>query len=109
MGSIRHHAIIITGFDIEYIHSHIMDIAQKYDYFLTKVVSPIIKSLRNYYESIFIGPDGVNEEWDLSVDGDRFREEVLEVLNHDALDVIHLEYGGNWKDPVILNQKKEEK
>lgn len=75
MGYIRHHAIIVTGFDHHVVDAH----ATALDYGMS--VSDIAISNINDYRSFFIAPDGSNESWADSVEGDRRRDTFIAYLN----------------------------
>lgn len=77
MGSIKHHTIIVsTNFakEILLLHKEAIRI-------FGKLVSPIVPSNRNDYQSFFVGPDGGKEEWQISEVGDEKRREFVELLN----------------------------
>ncbi len=45
-----------------------------------QLISPVVQSLINNYFTFFIAPDGSKEGYDLSEDGDRVRQKVVELL-----------------------------
>lgn len=72
MGYIRHHAIVVTGFDecLDRAHKGAVKI-------LGSLVSEIIKSRMNGYRSFFVAPDGSKEGWNDSEVGDSQRDDFI--------------------------------
>ena len=72
MGYIKHHSIIVTAYkdDVAKVHAKAVEI-------FGTLVSNIVKSKKNYYESFFIAPDGSKEGWDDSDRGDEAREDFI--------------------------------
>lgn len=75
MGYIKHHAIAVTSWDeiITKAHEEAVRI-------FGHLVTPIIDSGMNSYQSFFIAPDGSKEGWELSNEGDHNREEFIKFL-----------------------------
>ena len=79
MGYMRHHAIIVTGWNRELVltvREHAVDIFSGHC-----SVSPIISSHMNGYESFFIAPDGSKEGWTDSNCADTARDVFVAYLN----------------------------
>ena len=106
MGYIRHHAIIVTTWDIEK-----LEVARKKAKELFgKMVSKIVKSELNGYCSFFIPPDGSKEGWADSERGDENRKkliEFIETLGHDdgssSYDYVEVFYGDDEGESKIIN------
>ena len=104
MGYMRHHAIVVTSWDIASLqHAH--DVASGYfDW-----VSPISPRAMNYYRSFFIPPDGSKEGWEESNDGDDARDQFIEWLElqcyedgSSCYDWVEVQYGdANLETKVI--------
>ncbi len=75
MGYIRHHAIIVTGYDIKKMNKH-----KKFAKNLGLLVSNVIISKINGYMSFFIAPDGSKEGWKDSNLGDDRRCSFIEYI-----------------------------
>ena len=75
MGHMRHHAIIVTSWD-----AALMEEAYERAAELFPVVSPLLDSEINGYQTIFIPPDGSKEGWDESNAGDERRHKFLDWL-----------------------------
>jgi len=110
MGYIRHHAIIVTSKDKELL---LKAESKAYDHF--DVCSGIISSGINGYCSFFIPPDGSNEGWDESKDGDRVRHIFIswlkEQANSDgssALSWVEIQYGDDNLVTMIINSSDDE-
>lgn len=90
MGTIHHHAIVVTGYDdhIDRAHRAAKDIFP----FVSEVSAPAT----NCYQSFFIPPDGSKEGWGESEEGDIRRSQFITKLRemHDCyVDYIEVEYG----------------
>jgi hypothetical protein len=97
MGYMAHHAIIVTGWDpIQVRTAH--DEARK---IFGSLVTEIVTSEINGYQTFFVGPDGSKEGWDESDAGnarrDQFRTWLCSIKNQ-WLDVVELRYGGDEPD-----------
>jgi hypothetical protein len=68
MGTIHHHAIIVT---VDSVHGE--EIAEKAREIFGERAAGPIPSLRNGYVTIFVAPDGSKEWWDASDLGDAQR------------------------------------
>lgn len=72
MGYIRHHAIVVVGFDRERVEkAHVKAIE------LGMQVTNIVTSSINAYESFMVTPDGSKESWEESDAGDARRDEYI--------------------------------
>jgi len=82
MGYMKHHAMVVTSFDEEKLATaHAM--AEK---LLPELVTPIIESRINGYQSFFIAPDGSKEAWEESDTGNEQRDQFIEWLNSQRYD-----------------------
>lgn len=78
MGTISHHAIVVTatyGDYAERAHAKALGI------FNERLVSPLSPGVVNGTRSFCVFPDGSKEGWDESADGDRKRDVFIEWLN----------------------------
>jgi len=75
MGYMRHHAIIVTGFQKEEIFAAYTEASMM----ALHPCSPIGPCV-NGYHSFFIPPDGSKEGWEDSLEGDRKRDEFVALL-----------------------------
>lgn len=104
MGTIHHHAVIVTGWKVEHVeeaHRRALAIYGQAserdplsdDY--ASLVGPIIPSLTNGYSSFTIHPDGSKEGWGTSDTSDDARAEFMAWMR-DAdvyLDWVEVGYG----------------
>jgi hypothetical protein len=82
MGYIRHHSILVTAYNKEYVQKA-WDKANK---LFPEILTPIISSLWNGYYSFAILPDGSKEGWPESDELDRLRARYkrwIRTLNFD--------------------------
>jgi len=103
MGYIKHHSIIVTGYDedilkarekcIEIFKHKLLDGFDNPD----NIVSPIMIGLVNSQHSFFIAPDGSKEGWDTSNSCDDARETFLKWMqeNKEGIDFIEVYFGGD--------------
>src|SRR4030042_6413996 len=102
MGSMRHHAIIVTSFQGE-----ITDKAYKQAKLIFRDVSQVFISPVNSYFTFFIPPDGSKEGWPESDVGDKQRDTFM-----DWCDCQAYEDGSNAIDAVVVryhDYEREEK
>lgn len=73
----RHHCVAVTFLDLYMVMA--VEIRDKLasDKDFGNLVTPIVGPCINGYASFFVAPDGSKEEWELSNDGDEFREWVV--------------------------------
>lgn len=106
MGYIRHHAIVVTANDynddIEQAHEKAKEI-------FGELVSEIITSKINGYQSFFIAPDGSKEFWTLSDEHDEKRSEFIKYLKSKAyvdgssnLRYAELYYGDDERESAVV-------
>ena len=88
MGLMKHHAIVVTGWDQGTI-DEVRDLAVN---MFGKLVTPIIPSETNGYLTFFVGPDGSKEGWDRSNLYDRKREEFMDHLKTRAVNAAEVQY-----------------
>lgn len=85
MGYIRHHALIVTScFEgvMEETHNQAIEIAKKHK--KEHLVSPIINSRMNSYETFMIIPDGSKEGWEDSETGNDIRSKLISYMKNRA-------------------------
>jgi hypothetical protein len=88
MGYMRHHAIIVTGYDRAW-----ADKAWRIAMALFPgQYIPLVTSGINDYHTLFVGPDGSKEGWEESDDGDASRAALVDWLRTEAVD----EDGGSY-------------
>lgn len=91
MGYIRHHAIIITGFDTDTLRELRLKCCElinksfeKEDYFENDVadsmVTDVLEARTNGYCTFAIFPDGSKEGWSTSGCGDMARDAIIEYI-----------------------------
>ncbi len=94
MGYIRHHMIVVTGWDEERVAAAHVKARE-----IFPTVSPVLQSELNGYESFFIPPDGSKEGCDASHEGGRRRNDFMSWCEAQYepgyLDVVELLYGGD--------------
>ena len=105
MGYTRHHAIIVTSWDIDLLfkaYKRAVDVFPR--------VSGIVSSLKNRYKSFFIAPDGSKEGWLDSIYYDGLRAGYISYLrtlvNEDGSSSINwaeVQYGDDEDDNKVLH------
>lgn len=97
MGVIRHHAMIVTGYDMED-----MKATRRFAELCNLDPSPIMESHSNGYLTFFIPPDGSKEGWERSQEGDEERDRFKKFLRKRRVeDWVELAYGGDMEVPII--------
>lgn len=86
MGYIRHNAIVVTGDAYPDADNKFKRVYEKAQYLFDNLVSNIIYSPINGYQSFFIAPDGSKEGWDLSDEYDQKRKEFADFIDSLAYD-----------------------
>ncbi|GIO00576.1 hypothetical protein ABE137_06430 [Brevibacillus laterosporus] len=74
MGTIKHNAIVVTG--AKYAIDKLEMVHKKAQELFGTLLSPIIKSHSNGYQSFFVAPGSSKEGWEESNEGDRQRKEL---------------------------------
>jgi hypothetical protein len=103
MGFIRHHAILVTGWEN-------LDIAREIAIEFGNNVSDIVAGPANGYFTFMIAPDGSKEGWETSRDGDDARERFIRWLNgrtDDEFEWVELYYGHDDGAAKITNHAWE--
>jgi hypothetical protein len=82
MGYMRHHAIVVTGPNSSYLADGLtmQKVRDHAAELCPKLVSELIPSRCNGYESFFVAPDGSKEGWEDSEDGDNQRANIVGYL-----------------------------
>ncbi len=91
MGTIQHHAIIVTGVDYQE-STPVADL-----YAIAKEIFPVVSEIlftrMNGYSSFFIPPDGSKEGWEESDLGDERRELFLLQAEESCCETVTISYG----------------
>ncbi len=75
MGCAIHHAIIVSGVDPAALaEAHIRAV----NIFADNQISSVVNAPCNGWRTFFVGPDGSNEGWKRSEDGDKQRDAFIE-------------------------------
>ena len=122
MGYMRHHAIIVTGFQEEAVTRAHAEAAERfsgaashpegaYDGNLAEV-SPVMQSAVNSYFTFFVAPDGSKEGWGQSDRGDEVRKAFLTWLkdqhNHRRyFDYVEVSYGADDQPAKIITDSND--
>jgi len=109
MGYMRHHAIVVTSPNTE---AH-----KKAKELFEELVSPLVFSVTNDYNSFFVAPDGSKEGWDLSDKFDRKRKKFIEWLRSQAYEdgsnsikYVEVQFGDdNNEDEIISSVDMDER
>ena len=111
MGYIRHHAIVVTGFD-EKIGSawHIASVL----FAGIAPVTPVTDEVVNGYRSFAVLPDGSKEGWEASAEGDDARAEFIDWMrqqeNKDGSSPwswVEMQYGDDEHDTKVVVHSDE--
>ena len=90
MGTISHHGIMVTSFD----RKKIFEAREKARLIFDNLVSSIVRSKINGFESFCVFPDGSKEGWGASDQFDESREKFISWLSRDDyFDWIEFHYG----------------
>lgn len=81
MGTMHHHAIVVTSYSAEKIELAHRAASRRFPW-----VSPLSPQVVNGYRSFFIPPDGSKEYWDVSDQGDTRRQDFIDWMNAQAFD-----------------------
>lgn len=108
MGYIRHHAIVLTGYDRPHVEAARAEAER-----IGMAVSEIVESPTNRYLSVMVAPDGSKEGWEASALGDTQRDvfvEWLRSLNKDGvwIDWAELFYGDDGGSCQIVRYSGDE-
>lgn len=89
MGYIRHYAIVVTSYSDE----KIKPLHKKAKKIFGKLVSNIVQSKRNGFETFFIGPDGSKLGWETSNKGIKKRSKFISILQKKGVTYCEFFYG----------------
>jgi len=106
MGYMRHHAIIVTGWDKKCVKKAHDKAKEIFNENVTQITLVVI----NGYCSFLIPPDGSKEEWDESNEGDEKRQLFKLWLqnNHDLyLDWVEIQYGDDEGQTIVISHSDE--
>jgi hypothetical protein len=102
MGYMRHHAIVVTGWDGKAVKlAHDMAIEKEMD------PTPIVLGKVNEQHSFMIPPDGSKEGWQHSDEGNDRRTIFLDWLDDIpyGLDYVEIEFGGDGGPASITRDR----
>ena len=118
MGYIKHHSIIVSGWQIKEVkeaHQKAIEIFEKEfssepytKPYGSTLISPIISGLTGSQESFFIAPDGSKEGWETSKNGDNARKLFLDWLqnsHNNYCEYVEVIFGGDSDYNEILRSK----
>ncbi len=111
MGYIKHHSIIVTGWD----EKKMLKAQNKAVKLFTKhlgepqLISSLVTSNTNGQVTFFIAPDGSKEGWETSNNGDTARCEFIDYLNtkQPYLDYVELKFGGDETDICSITRRNK--
>jgi uncharacterized phage infection (PIP) family protein YhgE len=86
MGLIQHKVLIVTGYDVNYFGEgmHFDNALKKAKSLFPELMSNVIKSEINEYQTFMIAPDGSKEGWTLSDETDKKLDEMVAYLRTTA-------------------------
>ena len=117
MGYIKHHTIVVTGWQDEKVkeaHSKAKELFDKHFEEEpihdggSRLVSDIIDGMTNGQLSFFIAPDGSKEGWETSNNGNSARKEFLDWMNKSSdnyCDYVEVVFGGDDEHENIIRSK----
>lgn len=117
MGYVKHHAIIVTGWEnkkVEEAHQKAREIFENnfenephQKPFGCRLVGEIIQGLINTQSSFLIAPDGSKEGWVTSENADNARQEFLDWLKNsdNYCGYIEVVFGGDDDNERIIRSK----
>lgn len=100
MSKTIHHAIIVTDWDCVRLREIRTEAAKIFG----TLVSPVIDSHKNSWQSFMIAPDGSGEGWSTSIEHDGKRSVFMKWMaeKHPGVSCIQIEYG-ETKSKLIIN------
>lgn len=114
MGYIRHHCIVVTGLDYEYINYNAITQVHKLAQEIFPYTSNLIDGKLNGYKSFLIPPDGSNEGWEESEDGDKRRLDFISKLDEyrfkdgsSPLSWVEVQYGDDNRETKVIHYSDE--
>lgn len=112
MGYMRHHAIIVTGWD----DNEVKAARKQAEALFNGRVSKIVPGRANGYTSFFVPPDGSEEGWETSNEGDLGREAFVGYLRSrtyedgsSRLDWAEVQYGDDDGQTWIIEDSDARK
>lgn len=81
MGYVRHNAIIVTGDSYPEAQKKFLEVYVKAKELFGELVSPVIPSPTNGYQTFMIVPDGSKEGWDVSDEHDVKRHVLADFVD----------------------------
>ncbi len=117
MGYIKHHTIVVTGWQDEAIDEARKKAVEIFEEtcndemikppYGSNIISPIMGSLSNGQKSFFIAPDGSKEGWKTSDNCDKARTAFLDWLEgcNNYCDYIEVVFGGNDEHQAIIRSR----
>jgi hypothetical protein len=106
MGYMRHHAIVVTGYDDRVTEAH----RRAADVFLPGQVTEVVVSPVNDYRSFMVATDGSKEGWSESDDGDDRRAAFVGWLNDQRygdgsspFDWVVVQYGDDDLETAVVD------
>lgn len=119
MGYIRHRAIVVTGtYDgwAGRAHAKAEELAREHGIggYAERLVSPLLGPSVNDTESFFVAPDGSKEGWEMSDEGDAFRDAFVDWLEgqryedgSSPLAWVEVQYGDDNQDTRVIRHSDE--
>jgi hypothetical protein len=116
MGYMRHHAIVVTGFDerVDEARSEAFRLCRE-AFEDGRIVSAVVHSLINGYRSFCLFPDGSKEGWENSHAGDRVRDDLVAFMEgmryedcSSPLSWAEVQYGDDERQTKVVRHSDSE-
>lgn len=110
MGWMRHHAIVVTSWEDEWLEEAHREARAIFGAQVTNITLPAV----NGYRSFLVPPDGSKEGWEESDAGDKRRERFVAWLSaatyedgSTSLKWVEVQYGDDGNDTRIVHDSEE--
>lgn len=109
MGHWSHHAIVVTSEGgIEVAHVRAKEIMDGGSVGNSRLVSEIVDSKMNGFQSFFVAPDGSKEGFGRSKECDENRKILVEWLRANHYDWVEVRFGGDFGGACVESSTPEE-
>ena len=98
MGYMRHHAIVVTGYE-DRIKPAYAEAQARFD---ARFLTGITEAAVNGYQSFLVAPDGSKEGWPESEEGDRRRASFVAYLRGQELGWVEVQFDDDGNETRVI-------